>query len=868
MIRRIKKIQIAGILLISIAANSQTIVPWTEQNSTLGLGYPVPIPVNTPEPFDGFRTYEGLFAKHQSMAMSNEMITGHVVGQTHYERDVWAYVLSDPDNTTRYGVKEGAMMVNGGIHAREWQSPETLTQIITDFHDHSDDASFYQYLLENATIITIPVNNIDGFLQTQRYPSQNWYSNTQGPRDGRMRRKNLLNTDEDLFSQGDHLNGVDLNRNNRPYWATSGSSSGDPTSIVYHGPFVQTEPETQARLNAAELIDADQLRIYTDVHSFSMVHFANRTFNANLNTLQSRVLGDFSSHHRSFPAAKNYVDRSGFTTAGFGIGTTDEYFQTTYQIPSWTLEIEPSGTLNPDAHPHLPGVGADYGGFANNGHDGFILPESEIKRVREQLAQSFMVIWYGQAGPPSISQMRIIDLVNNNIVYDAEWDITETGERALHEQYFDEITAGKDYALLLRFDKPMRWRDDNDNIAWLQGQSTALNPAIQGLHNNEPIELSLSNGRWINTRDTGWASYGFYKDDTYVTDFNIDPAINAADDANLTWKIITTDMIGQNIDANPQTVATWAEGQWQNYENSDGAPSINGGFDTTLRMLVSNQDDEFSAAFAGTGLYYDPARDGEGFNLEAISDNEGVLLQWFTYDDEGQQQWYVDAQLRSANNALHATDITTASGGVFGPGFDPDAVTRSTHGDIEIIFNETLTNRFGSAWFKYTAPNGDKFRSELFQLTEPAGKVFADPDPDPVPTALTAETITGSWYDPERDGEGFHIEYLNNGTALFLWYTFGPDGSKKWFQGSGGVVTESDDNINVVFDTVVRTEGPVFGPDFNPEAVIFTIWGEVEFNLQCLTGSVSFTSNDDTYGAGSYQLIPITKPSDIINRCD
>jgi hypothetical protein len=626
---------ITGMLLCSGLTVAQSIVPWTEQNGTLGLGYPVPIPVNTPEPFDGFRTYEGLFSKHQSMAMTNHLITGHVVGQTHYQRDIWAYVLSDADNTTRYGVKEGAMMANGGIHAREWQSPETLTQIITDFHENSDDASFYQYLLENATIITIPVNNVDGFLQTQRYPTENWYSNNQGPRDGRMRRKNLLDTDEDLFTQGDHLNGVDLNRNNNPYWASSGSSSGNPQSIVYHGPLVQSEPETQARLNAAELIDADQLRIYTDVHSFSMVHFANRSFNTNLNTLQSRVLSDFTRHHQAYPAGKNYVDRSGFTTPGFGIGTTDEYFQLNYQIPSWTLEIEPSGTLNPDAHPNLPGVGADYGGFANNGHDGFILPESEIKRVREQLAKSFMVIWYGQAGPPSISQLRIINLANNNIVYDAEWDITESGDRQLHQQYFDEITSGKDYALLLRFDKPMRWRDDDGNIAQLQGQLTPVTPVIRALHDDDDIELNLSNGRWVNTRDTGWESYGFYQDDTYVTEFNIDPAINAADDAQLTWEIITADMVGQNLDANPQSAVTWAGGQWQNYEDSDGAPSINGGFDTTISVLVSNQADDFAPAFGGTALYYDPARDGEGFNIEAINNNQGFLLQWFTYDDQG-----------------------------------------------------------------------------------------------------------------------------------------------------------------------------------------------------------------------------------------
>ena len=45
------------LLIISQATLSQNITPWTEQNGPLGLGYPIPIPVDTPEPFDGFRTY-------------------------------------------------------------------------------------------------------------------------------------------------------------------------------------------------------------------------------------------------------------------------------------------------------------------------------------------------------------------------------------------------------------------------------------------------------------------------------------------------------------------------------------------------------------------------------------------------------------------------------------------------------------------------------------------------------------------------------------------------------------------------------------------------------------------------------------------
>ncbi|MCB1583678.1 MAG: M14 family zinc carboxypeptidase [Marinicella sp.] len=862
----IKLLSVTTLTIITANSHAQSITSWTEQNGTLGLGYPVPIPVDTPEPFDGFRTYDGLFAKHQSMAMNNDYISGHIVGQTHYDRDIWAYVLSDTDNVTKYGVKEGAMMINGGIHAREWQSPETLTQIITDFHDNSDDQSFYQYLLENAVIITIPSNNLDGFLQTQRYPDRNWYSANIGPRDGRMRRKNLLNTDEDLNTQNDFLNGVDLNRNNNPYWATSNSSSSNPTSIVYHGPSVQSEPESAARLAAAELVDADQFRIYTDVHSFSMVHFANRSFNSNLNTLQTRVLSDFTNHHKAYPAGKNYVDRSAFTTPGFGIGSSDEYFLTTYQIPSWTLEIEPSGFLTPDAHPDLPGVGADYGGFANDGHDGFILPESEIKRVREQLAQSFMVAWYGQAGPPSIAQLRVIDHLSQAIVFDAEWDINANGERELYTQYYNEIIAGNDYSLLIRFDKPMRFRNSGGEIASLQGQTTILNPIIEGVSNGSAVELNLSNHRWVNSQSNSWESYGFYQDDTFVVDFNMDASINAADDAALTWKIITTDMIGQNIDANPATVTTWSDGRWINYEDSNGNPSINGGFDTTITMNVSNQGDFNYPDVPDTALYYDSTRSGEGFALEFIDNGTDFLIQWFTYDDEGNQQWYVDTDFKIAQNAILAKNIITTSGGVFGPDFNNDVVL-STAGNIEIIFGE-YHNGTRLGHMKYTYPDGRKFRTHVEQLTSAKG-ISSLPSIGPIiDPALTGASIAGSWYDPSRNGEGFHIHQTTNGLATFQWYGYDLDGSKKWFVSSGGVVTETEDNVKIVFDEIYITSGARFGQAFNANDVELTIWGSAEFNFQCTSGTFTYHALDAAYGSGTYQIQPITRPINNMFRCE
>ncbi|HHL31654.1 MAG TPA: hypothetical protein ENJ41_03645, partial [Oceanospirillales bacterium] len=444
---KMKKLIILMLLNLNTAIFAQTIAEWTEENGTLGLGYPVPIPVDTPEPFDGFRSYNGLFNKHQSMALDNPYITGHIVGKTVYNRDIWAYVLSDEDDLTIYGVKEGAMLINGGIHAREWQSPEVLTGIMELLNEQSDDHGLHQFLLENTTIVALPVNNVDGFLQTQRFPTRNWLEADSNPRDGRMRRKNMLDVDESLVTRVDRLMGVDLNRNNNPFWASSGQSSPITSSIVYHGAFAHSEPETRARLNLSTLVDADQIRVYTDAHSFSLVHFSVRTNNQSKNILQARLLQDFTTFHRAFPGNVNYADRP--STPGFGIGTTTEFYATVYEVPSWTLEIEPSGA-----------GGLAYGGFGNNGHDGFILPEAEITRVREQLAQTFMITWYGQAGPPAVTRLQVVEKETDILAYDAHWDIQAGGSRVLFENEVENLIPGKQYSLLVSFDKPMRVRNE------------------------------------------------------------------------------------------------------------------------------------------------------------------------------------------------------------------------------------------------------------------------------------------------------------------------------------------------------------------------------------------------------------------------
>jgi len=203
-----------------------------DSGDNIALGYPPPIPVDTLTAVDGFRTYSSLFAQHQDLMLTRDTVGGSVVGQTQLDRDIWAYSIGDVDNLTNDGRPEGAVIINGGIHAREWQSPEVLTEIFEQLVERSDDAHIGQYLRDNLNVVLLPVINIDGFIQTQTFPTRATADERQ-PRDGRMRRKNLRNpsggvVDNQLDTTDDSFFGVDLNRNSVHGYGLNGGSSANP----------------------------------------------------------------------------------------------------------------------------------------------------------------------------------------------------------------------------------------------------------------------------------------------------------------------------------------------------------------------------------------------------------------------------------------------------------------------------------------------------------------------------------------------------------------------------------------------------------------------------------------------------------------
>jgi hypothetical protein len=117
-------------------------------------------------------------------------------------------------------------------------------------------------------------------------------------------------------------------------------------------------------------------------------------------------------------------------------------------------------------------------------------------------------------------------------------------------------------------------------------------------------------------------------------------------------------------------------------------------------------------------------------------------------------------------------------------------------------------------------------------------------------------SFSGTWYDPNRSGEGFLIDVTTDinsseARAVVAWYTYTNDGSgaQAWIVGTGPVIADS------ILAEMSITAGTSFGDNF-VEADVFRLpWGQVTIKFNsCDTATVTYNSLDPDYGSGSYEL--------------
>lgn len=194
--------------------------------------------------WDNYYHLETIYTWMDSLVENYKRIVSPlVVGQSFEGVTIRGVKISYKQNNT-------AIFIEGGIHAREWISPSTVTFILNQLLTSND--TNVRDIAENFDWIIFPVINPDGYKAT--FESE------------RMWRKTRQPFGTDLICRG-----ADLNRNWDVYWNETGSSP-DPCDYDFAGSSVFSEPEAeQLSKYILRIAKSENIRTYLSFHSFSQL---------------------------------------------------------------------------------------------------------------------------------------------------------------------------------------------------------------------------------------------------------------------------------------------------------------------------------------------------------------------------------------------------------------------------------------------------------------------------------------------------------------------------------------------------------------------------------------------------------------------
>ena len=279
-----------------------------------------------------------------------------------------------------------------------------------------------------------------------------------------------------------------------------------------------------------------------------------------------------------------------------------------------------------------------------------------------------------------------------------------------------------------------------------------------------------------------------------------------------------------------------------------------------------------------SGSWFNPDFDGEGVALQLL-DNGAPLLYSFGFDRQGRQQWLFEVG-RPGQQFLKWQQLKETRGD-FGQGFRYD-------GDHPLMRGMTR--------MRFDRIDGDTVHVErnYYDLAACGPLETADPNRPPTmpcPPPLFADRLdyqrltklagttcdnqsdaqhySGTWFDPEANGEGFVIEVLPDDRAVVYWFTYAADdsGEQAWLMGNGQIdlnisaISSNPQPPTLLIDPILLPVGATYGPDFDPADVERIDWGwlEIQFHDEN-TGHVFFGSMLEAYDSGDFPIQRLTRP--------
>lgn len=269
-----------------------------------------------------------------------------------------------------------------------------------------------------------------------------------------------------------------------------------------------------------------------------------------------------------------------------------------------------------------------------------------------------------------------------------------------------------------------------------------------------------------------------------------------------------------------------------------------------------------ATAVSRSGIWFDPARDGEGLVIEELdrtlepTENpfpQRVVVYWYTYAagaaGGGAQRWFSGLGFAQGDGFV-VDELIEVTGARF---LAATPVRRARIGRLEVVFEEPAGNldptavtarlRFAGA---AGAGIGELALRRLVASRDGTSSAARETSPGADPRAGARGGVFG--FDG-IDGQGIVLqEQVRGGTPVRVLTVFGFDaeGAPLWLSAAGGVAVGG----RLVFDGVLATRGTRFDA-FDPAAVQRIPWGRIELEISdCDVVGFRWRANDPALGEG------------------
>ncbi len=192
----------------------------------------------------------------------------------------------------------------------------------------------------------------------------------------------------------------------------------------------------------------------------------------------------------------------------------------------------------------------------------------------------------------------------------------------------------------------------------------------------------------------------------------------------------------------------------------------------------------------------------------------------------GGTRFQFDVQDVQGDMTLGITVVDTH--GEVGLGF----IENVTPGQLSIAFDQLFSTNFplgvdlssvdniGLLILNQQGKEGDVTLAEF----STDGPIVGGPSgpPDNGDDGIAAQELSGTYFDPTRDGEGCQLTLERGGVVFILTCYFYDQGKQFWLVGLG--VLEDD---QIIFSDMTITRGAGYGDDFDTTDVVRTSWGSI-----------------------------------------